>query len=277
MKIIEQAIVPKNPAKKSEDGIVVTSNFIAVIDGSTSKTNRRHCPWQSNGHYAMQLISRYIRQMPATTSCHDFCKGITAYIHRHYQWPVFPSLTPQSRIQRLKEHPEERLTASAIIYSRVQREIWMIGDCQCLVNGKFYENPKPHEQQLAELRAARVRELLAEGITEEQQLESDPARAVVIPPLLKYMEDQNVFYSVIDGFRIPEQYVPVYALDFQPWEIVFATDGYPFLEPTLAESEARLEEQRRNDPLNIGEFKATKAFLKGYNSFDDRSYIRFQV
>ena len=84
-------------------------------------------------------------------------------------------------------------------------------------------------------------------------------------------------YPVIDGFPIPQQLVPVITLNFQPWDIVLASDGYPFLEPTLAETEARLEEQRRNDPLNIGTFKATKAFVEGNNSFDDRSYIRFKV
>ena len=46
---------------------------------------------------------------------------------------------------------------------------------------------------------------------------------------------------------------------------------------TLQESEERLDWQRENDPLNIGQFKATKAFAQGNNSFDDRSYIRFKV
>ena len=91
------------------------------------------------------------------------------------------------------------------------------------------------------------------------------------------MHQQNKTFAVIDGFNIPQQLVPVYTLDFQPWELVFATDGYPFLCPTLAESEAKLDEQRQNDPLNIGQFKATKAFLKGNNSFDDRTYVRFMV
>lgn len=153
----------------------------------------------------------------------------------------------------------------------------MIGDCQCLANGEYYDNPKPYEQQLAELRAARVRELLDKGISKEQQLENDPARQVVIEPLLETMKQQNVTFAVIDGFPIAEQYVPVYTLDFQPWELVFASDGYPKLAPTLAETEQLLDEQRRNDPLNIGSFKATKAFIKGNNSFDDRTYIRFVV
>ena len=229
----------------------------------------------SNGRYAMLLISRYIRRMPTDISCRQFCRGVTAYIYRHYRYPLLPFLTPKSRLQCFQEHPEERLTASAIVYSRVRREVWMIGDCQCLANGRFYDNPKPYEQRLAELRAQRVNQLLAEGITIEQQLTDDPAREVVIAPLLETMRQQNITFAVIDGFPIPQHLIPVYTLDFQPWELVFASDGYPFLCPTLAESESRLAQQRQTDPLNIGQFKATKAFLTANNSFDDRTYIRF--
>jgi len=231
----------------------------------------------SNGRYAMKIISRYIRRMPADISCHQFCQGVTARIYRHYKYPLLPFLTPKSRIQRLIDHPEERLTASAIIYSRVRREVWMVGDCQCLANGMFYDNPKPYEQQLAEQRGQRVRELLAEGITEDQQLVDDPARQVIIAPLLESMKEQNKTFAVIDGFRIAEQFVPVYTLDFRPWELVFASDGYPQLGKNLEESERLLEIQRQKDPLNIKTFKATKAFLKGNNSFDDRTYVRFKV
>ena len=99
----------------------------------------------------------------------------------------------------------------------------------------------------------------------------------MIPSMLELMQNQNVTYAVIDGFPIPETKVPIILLDFQPWEIVLASDGYPWLAPTLEETEALLDKQRQNDPLNVGEFKATKAFVKGNNSFDDRSYIRFTV
>ena len=270
MKILEQSIIPKSPAKKSEDGIVVTNDFIAVIDGSTSKTPRHHCPWMSNGRYAMLIVSRYIRRMPADISCQQFCKGVTRAIARHY-WLRFPK-------QRMAEHPEERLTASAVIYSRRRHEVWLVGDCHCLIGGQYYDNPKPYEQQLAEMRAQKVESLLAEGYTESQLRQRfDPAREVMIPTMLKVMKNQNITYAVIDGFPIPQRLVPVITLDFQPWDIVLASDGYPFLAPTLAETEALLEEQRKNDPLNIGTFKATKAFVEGNNSFDDRSYIRFQV
>ncbi|WP_073210987.1 hypothetical protein [Xylanibacter ruminicola] len=270
MKIIEQSIIAKNPAKKSEDGIVVTDDFIAVIDGSTSKTNRRHCPLMSNGRYAMKLISRYIRKMPANTSCHQFCVGTTETIRKHYRLR-FP-------VERMKQHPEERLCASAIIFSRLRREIWMVGDCQCLIGGEYFDNPKPYEQELAEMRVCKVRELLAQGVSQQELLQPhDPAREVMIPTMLEVMQNQNVTYAVIDGFKIPEDRVRVIPLDFQKWEIVFASDGYPKLADTLEESETLLDYQRKVDPLNIGGFKATKAFVEGNNSFDDRSYIRFEV
>ena len=178
----------------------------------------------------------------------------------------------------MKLHPEERLCASAIIYSRRRREIWMVGDCHCLINNQYIDNPKPYEQALAEMRANKVKELLAQGVSQQELLKPhDPAREVMIPAMLEAMKNQNITYAVIDGFKIPKDKVKVIQLDFQKWEIVFASDGYPKLANTLEETEQLLEKQRREDPLNIGEFKATKAFVEGYNSFDDRSYIRFEV
>ena len=242
----------------------------------------------SNGHYAMTVVSRLIRKMPPETSCHQFCVSVTKAIRDIYlpPWYLFPLLNRRGArragwsdhpIDYLAIHPEERLCASAIIYSNRRREIWLVGDCQCLVGGELCENPKPYEQRLAEMRAQKVKELLAEGKTPDEILADDQARAAIIPVMLQEMQNQNKTYAVIDGFPIPEARVPVITLDFRPWEIVLASDGYPFLCPNLAESEARLDEQRRNDPLNIGDFKATKGFTPGFNSFDDRTYIRFTV
>lgn len=273
MQIIEQNLTPKSPKKKSEDGIVVTDDFIAVIDGSTSKSELRHSLFRSNGRQCMRLVSRYLRHAPKNISCTAFCRGITAYIRKHYR---------RSQLEHLALHPEDRMCASAIIFSRVSREVWMIGDCQCLlspiVGGKpqaptLYENPKPYEQLLAEERAA----IISSMTDTSQLLQHDTARDQIIPRMKEAMRGENITYAVIDGFPIPQQHVRVITLDFRPWEIVLASDGYPVLCPTLQESEERLAWQRANDPLNIGTFKATKAFMQGNDSFDDRAYIRFRV
>lgn len=288
MKIIESSIIGKKSQEACEDGMVVTDDFIAVIDGSTSKTPKHLNPDMKNGRYAMMLISEYIREeLKADASVDDFCQGVTAYIYNK----VYEKLGVE---ERLKEHPEERLTASAILYSRTRNEVWMVGDCQAIIAGKLYENGKPYEQEIARKRV----ELIEQGLSPAE------ARKQIEPLLIKAMlSGQNQTYTVIDGFPIYREGVKVVSVsasssvqdsvpasDSVPCsdsasasdtipssssEIVLASDGYPFLEPTLAASEAALAEQIANDPQNIRSFIATKGIVEGNKSFDDRTYIRF--
>lgn len=294
MKIIESSIIGKKSQEACEDGMVVTDDFIAVIDGSTSKTPKHLNPDMKNGRYAMMLISEYIREeLKADASVDDFCQGVTAYIYNK----VYEKLGVEERLQ---EHPEERLTASAILYSRTRNEVWMVGDCQAIIDGKLYENGKPYEQEIARKRV----ELIEQGLSPAE------ARKQIEPLLIKAMlSGQNRTYTVIDGFPIYREGVKVVSVsdscsvqdsvqdsvpasDSVPCsdsvsasgtifvsssEIVLASDGYPFLEPTLAASEVALAEQIVNDPQNIHSFIATKGIVEGNKSFDDRTYIRFSV
>ena len=290
MKIIESSIIGKKSPEACEDGMVVTDDFIAVIDGSTSKTPKHLNPDMKNGRYAMMLISEYIREeLKADASVDEFCQGVTAYIYNK----VYEKLGVE---ERLKEHPEERLTASAILYSRTRNEVWMVGDCQAIIAGKLYENGKPYEEKIARKRV----ELIAQGLSPAE------ARKQIEPLLIEAMlSGQNQTYTVIDGFPIYREGVKVVSVsdsssvqdsvpasDSVPCsdsasasgtisvsssEIVLASDGYPFLEPTLAASEAALAEQIANDPQNIHSFIATKGIVEGNKSFDDRTYIRFSV
>lgn len=294
MKIIESSIIGKKSSEACEDGMVVTDDFIAVIDGSTSKTPKHLNPDVKNGRYAMMLISEYIREeLKTDASVDDFCQGVTAYIYNK----VYEKLGVE---ERLKEHPEERLTASAILYSRTRNEVWMVGDCQAIIAGKLFENGKPYEEKIARKRV----ELIAQGLSPAE------ARKQIEPLLIKAMlSGQNQTYTVIDGFPIYREGVKVVSVsdsssvqgsvsssdsssvqdpvscsgsasasDTIPSsssEIVLASDGYPFLKPTLAASEAALAEQIANDPQNIRSFIATKGIVEGNKSFDDRTYIRF--
>ena len=264
MKIIESSIIGKKSQEACEDGMVITDDFIAVIDGSTSKTPKHLNPDMKNGRYAMMLISEYIREeLKADASVDDFCQGVTAYIYNK----VYEKLGVE---ERLKEHPEERLTASAILYSRTRNEVWMVGDCQAIIDGKLYENGKPYEEEIALERV----ELIKQGLSPAE------ARKQIEPLLIKAMlSGQNQNYTVIDGFPIYREGVKVVALKTKPVsspnEVVLASDGYPFLKPTLAASEAALAEQIANDPQNIRSFIATKGIVEGNKSFDDRTYIRF--
>ena len=133
MTITEHFICGKHTAADCEDGIVVNNDFAAVIDGSTSKTPTRLEPSMKHGRFAMD----------------DFCRGITLRFAEEYD--------KRGITERMAEHPEERLTASAIIYSNSKKEVWMVGDCQAIIDGTYYDNSKPYEQEIAMQRAALIK------------------------------------------------------------------------------------------------------------------------
>ena len=267
MKIIEQKLVGKHTQDTCEDGIVVTDSFIAIIDGSTSKTTLRLDPDMKNGRYCMMLIANYIRHLCPNVTLSEFCEGITKEIFRLYP--------KEGAVQAIQ--PETRLCASAIIYSKAKNEIWMIGDCQCMVDGTLYENPKPYEARLAEKRASLFPTLSAQhqDMIEEKYIYHDYAREAIIGQLLESMQNENKTYAVIDGFPVFMKGIKIIKLDHREHDIVLASDGYPFLRSTLEKSEKKLAVQLQNDPYNIQSFKATKGLMKGNVSYDDRAYIRF--
>ena len=219
--------------------------------------------------------------MPENSSVWDFCSAAEELFHYEYE--------KASMAQQMASCPEMRLTASAIVYSKHRNEVWLVGDCQALVDGELYENGKPYEAEIAQKRASLIRE----GISPAD------ARKAIEPLLIKAMlAGQNKTYAVLDGFPIYRPGVKVVSLspDVSPsvsihhessealqkssqslHEIVLASDGYPFLRPTLAESEAALQRQIANDPQNICSFIATKGLVAGNLSFDDRCYVRFTV
>ena len=279
MKVIESKIEGKKSPESCEDGLVVTADFIAVIDGSTSKTPHHLSPDMKNGRYAMVLISEYIQhELKPESTVEDFCEGVTSYIYNKVY-------RQQGIEEQMQAHPEERLTASAILYSKAKNEVWMVGDCQAIIDDKLYENGKPYEQEIARKRV----ELIEQGLSPAE------ARKQIEPLLIEAMlSGQNQTYTVIDGFPVYREGVKIVALKMKPAsssietyfqehpkpvsspnEVVLASDGYPFLRPTLAESEAALAEQIANDPQNIHSFIATKGIVEGNKSFDDRTYIRF--
>ena len=277
MKVIESKIEGKKSPESCEDGLVVTTDFIAVIDGSTSKTPHHLSPDMKNGRYAMVLISEYIQhELKPESTVEDFCEGVTSYIYNKVY-------RQQGIEEQMQAHPEERLTASAILYSKAKNEVWMVGDCQAIIDGKLYENNKPFEEIVARRRV----ELIRQGFTPQE------ARKTIEPLLIQAMlEGQNKTYTVIDGFPIYQKGVKVVSLnapqknvetdvaDSLPLptkEIVLASDGYPFLKPTLTESEEALAHLLAYDPQCTHEFIATKGIVVGNKSFDDRTYIRFQI
>jgi len=268
MTIIEKKVTGKKNQETCEDGIVVTDDYIAVVDGSTSKSPFSINPSMRNGRFCMKTICHFISTMDSDFSCQDFCLEVTSLIKRIY-------IQNEVDISHLLNHPTDRLTASAIIYSRKKDEVWMIGDCQCLLDGVLYENPKPDEEKIAKHRSLYINTLLNSGHLVEEFEMNDTGRTYILPELIHSCLRQNIDYAVIDGFDIPLDKVKILNAE-KTSEIILASDGYPFLRNSLIESEKCIEHQLINDPLFIDTYKATKGLIHGNKSFDDRSYIKFK-
>lgn len=278
MEIIEQNICGKTEDSHCEDALVATSNFIAVIDGSTSKSK---LPLLSNGYrsgkMAADLVTNIIQVMPAKTTIQQFVEKVNRTFQINYA-----QYYPANIVQDMYVHKENRWTCSTVIYSRHEQAIWMIGDCQALLvhaNGSTLQltNEKPYEQMLALQRSTYLHtQLLSGKVTISEIRKHDSGRDQILPAMLQEMRNQNVTYAVLDGFDIFWPGIKIIP-HIQCAEIVLASDGYPLLFPTLQESEKYLQQCLTEDPLMIDKHPATKAWMEGATSFDDRAYIRFSL
>ena len=270
-RLLERFVKGKHLEEDCEDGIVVTPDFVAVIDGSTSKTATRIDPNMKNGRLCMLSIAKYIENMPHETSLEDFCEGITKSIHDLY--PADDSA--------FKAAPHLRLCASVALYSTYLNEVWLVGDCQCRIDEKCFDNPKPYEERIARMRSGVWKQMLNAhpDMVENGTIVHDYARDAVICELVNSMKEENRSYAVVDGYPIFRQGIRVLSLpeDSKEHSLILASDGYPVLATTLEESEKALRNLLRQDPYCVDKWLATKGLMKGNCSFDDRSYVRLII
>lgn len=278
MEVIEQFIKGKRSDGSCEDGIIVTDQYVAVIDGSTSKSTLPPLPdGKTGGQVAMEVVREFVRTADREADMPSFCAEATARIrqtyHRYYDADIIKSMT---------DHPEDRFCCSAIVYSRHRNEVWMIGDCHALIiskieGDKYLTNDKPYEARLAAKRSEKLKEALAGGADINELRRHDTGRDAILPELVKVMRDENIDYAVIDGFTIPLDKVKVYAdVLSDSSELVLASDGYPRLYPTWEQTEQFLQHCLKDDPLFISICQETKGCMVGNDSFDDRTYIRIK-
>ena len=274
MKIIEQFIEGKTGTLSAcEDAIFVSDDFAAVIDGATSKSARKYNN-EFPGRACAQLIINALEDLPRKSSSGQAVAYLSGAILSLYK-----RLKLVSHLARL---PLGRASACIAIYSKYRNEIWMVGDCQCLVDKTRYTNRKTIDDLLANVRSLYIQAELAAGRSYSAIQASDPGRKYILPLLKRQMCFQNstqksdFVYGVLDGFMVPEQEIRVIKLS-SPRTIVLASDGYPKVFASLARSESYLAKVLKKDPLCYLEYKSTKGLKKGDSSFDDRAYLKIRV
>ena len=158
----------------------------------------------------------------------------------------------------------------------------MVGDCQCMVDKTVYSNLKPIDSVLSEIRSIFIQTELKLGKQVKELQANDSGRKFILPLLKRQPVFQNSItkteftYGVIDGFKVPKSEIKVITLS-HPKKIILATDSYPRLFDTLAQSENYLTKMLINDPLCFHTFKSTKGLKPGNSSFDDRAFLSIEI
>ncbi len=273
--VAEQIVVSKTGNEDiCEDAIIVNENFAAVIDGATSKSDF-YWDGKTSGQAAKDILKKSIELLPPDCNAYEAVAHLTrsvASVYRLY-----------GNEKKVEKDPNQRITASIAIYSSRAREVWLVGDCQALIGEKLFSNDKLIDDIFTSARAAVLEIELAEGASIANLLKTDPGRLFIYPLLKRQGILQNnpvikeLWYPVIDGFKVPESGIKILKVPIDVSYIVIATDGYPLLRKNLAESEAELHYLIEQDPLMFRLFKTTKGVNPGDVSFDDRAYLKLYI
>ncbi len=264
MEIIEDFTCGKKAVfSKNEDMLLITYNFIAVVDGVSAK-NGRLFEGVTGGRKAADKVCETIVLLDKNATAKEAVEKITQAIAELYE----------------ENEPKGAAAAGAIIFSKERNEIWSVGDCQCLINGKLFSHEKEIDRINSDVRALVLEMAKREGKTREELLKNDLGRDFIMPIL----ENQHIFanktgkfsYGIFNGTSVPNEHIIVHKVK-EGDEVVLASDGYPYLKESLEESERLLKEEMENNPLCDGEYRSTKGKAEDNISFDDRTYIRFRV
>ncbi len=263
MRIIESFTEGKaGDESRNEDRIVVTDDFVAVLDGVTSKSDAM-IKGKTGGRFAVELAEGEIRRFPAEITAREAVDSLT--------------LALRTEISKLSEETERPGFAMAL-YARHRQQVWRVADPVVVIDGK----PFPHRLVLDEInsnaRALAIEIALKRGATVEDLMRHDTARDAILP----FLKSGQLFanapgpygYGVINGMDVPDAFIHVMDAGGAK-EVILASDGYPEVFATLEETEARLFDILKQDPLLFRTFKSAKGLKTGNVSFDDRAYVRF--
>ncbi|MEH7383232.1 hypothetical protein V7138_22410 [Bacillus sp. JJ1533] len=256
-----------------EDLYVYTDNFVAVVDGATNISGRR-INGKAPGRLAAEIIKTTIENLPRDVFLHDMVAAINDNLQSAY--------AEMGILEDIEKFAWMAPTASLIVYSDFHKEVWQIGDCQCIIDGQLYQNEKIIDDITANARSLYLEAEIKKGKTIDELLHDDPSRRVIQELIRQqyYMQNEpnNQYgFEIINGFPVDFSRVKMIEVPANAKYIVLASDGYPFLKNSLIESEEMLQKVLEEDPLCFRMYKSAKGLTKGNLSFDDRTYLKFTV
>jgi hypothetical protein len=290
MKVVEQFIRSKlGPNLDTcEDGFIRTNDFCCVVDGATSVTGGRWTSAQiTGGQWAARVLLDGVENhlSPTCGSAREAVDVLTKCIQDAYR-------SEEGVLDIMECTPEERATASIMLYSKHLNQIICVGDCQAALldkSGKIFQVIQPikhNDEVMSQGRCMFLQLELARGKTAEElrNAPSDVGRDFIEP----LRRGQRLFqnnpdappinqYWVMDGFPVSAKGIEVHHVPRKTRQIILASDGYPKLYATLDETEAALHSILKQDPLLMDLYMSTKGVRPPAESFDDRTYLSIDL
>lgn len=269
MEIIEKFIRGKYENQDlCEDAIVVAEHHLAVIDGATSKSNKK-INNKSAGKAIADCIKDYLESSAGNHSGNILIKELSKFIAANL-------LTPNDLTVKDANSP----SASVAIYSMKQGILTIVGDVSFSIESVVTYRTSRFDKVMSEVRSVVN---LIEG--NEQMINSDGkwtdvGREFILPILEKQHEIRNSSdespwcYGNIDGFEVPSKFITELAIQ-EGQEIILFSDGYPRIEKDLLSTETLLHHILLEDPLQTKKYISTKGKYSDMLSFDDRSFLKF--
>lgn len=256
-------------ATGGDDAVFLSESHAAVLDGETDKSGLTF-DGKSAGRFIADVACSAIADLKPDCTAVEAVREISSSVDAELRGRGFQGRRP---------------SATAVIYSAVRREIWRVGDASFRFGDKESIGGKLIDRIAAEARSALIAARLLAGSEPDSILQDDPGREMILPLLIDSVHFRNLptssvsslRFGAIDGSPVPDDLIEVVAVPIESSTVILASDGYPRLLPTLAESEAYLKGAIDRDPLCIRELQGTKAIVMGADSYDDRTYLRLGV
>lgn len=271
IKVVETFSKGKVDQRENEDGFFISDDFVVVVDGVSSKSDFLY-QGKKTGKLAMEAIIGMFENnaIKKDANIEEIISKVNLAFAQFYDKITF-------------QYDKEKygLQAMAAIYSKYYHTVWLVGDCQALIDGISYENPKQIDLVLSEFRSLVNHIELDKNPSSDIQVR-DVGREVILPWIgesTRFMNnsESEYGYSVFNGDPIPVELIKTIKLTADKTHIILTSDGYPIVEDSLAKTEAALEHVIQVDPLCINEFKSTKGKSSNQLSFDDRTYVKFVI
>src|SRR5690625_3913040 len=94
---------------------------------------------------AVTIIKDVIKNFNSNITYNQAIDKLTQSIRQFY--------IEEDMLEIAKKNTTNRLAACAIIFSKKKEEIWIIGDCQYMVEGEHYENKKDVDEIISKDRS----------------------------------------------------------------------------------------------------------------------------